>query len=78
MYSCSGGLSLLEHDLLLLRQDLQATAQNQMSRGGKLSMQTLGTDLSYLKEPSVLQGVHEKRGNKKIDLKSKNDQIPTK
>ena len=33
---------MLEHDLLVLRQDLQATAQKQMSKGGIFSMETLG------------------------------------
>ena len=33
---------MLEHDLLVLRQDLQATAQKQMSKGGTFSMETLG------------------------------------
>ena len=42
LYSCSGGMSLLENDLLTLRQDLQTTAQRQMSRGGTQSIHTLG------------------------------------
>ena len=42
LYSCVGGLSLLEHDLLVLRQDLQTMAQKQMSRGAAQSMETLG------------------------------------
>ena len=33
---------MLEHDLLVLRQDLQCMAQKQMSRGAKQSMETLG------------------------------------
>ena len=33
---------MLEHDLLLLRQDLQTMAQKQMSKGATQSMETLG------------------------------------
>ena len=46
LYSCVGGLSLLEHDLLVLRQDLQTMAQKQMSRGARQSMETLGEALN--------------------------------
>ena len=42
MYSCVSGLALLEHDLLVLRQELQTLAQLQMSHGDTSSMQTLG------------------------------------
>ena len=42
VYSCVSGLALLEHDLLVLRQELQTLAQLQMSHGDTSSMQTLG------------------------------------
>lgn len=45
LYNCMGGLSMLEHDLLVLRQDLQCMAQKQMSKGATKSMQTLGNSL---------------------------------
>lgn len=41
-------MSLLEHDLLVLRQDLQTMAQKQMSKGAKQSMETLGESLDNI------------------------------
>ena len=59
-------MSLLEHDLLVLRQDLQSSAQREMSRGGTFSMETLAIE-SELREVQQRASELQKKRNCLID-----------
>lgn len=60
LYSCGGGLAGLEHELLVLRQELQRTAQQGMGRGGA-TMQTLAIE-TELREVQQRAAEIQKKG----------------
>ena len=62
LYSCNSGLSLLEHNLLVLRQELQCSAQSCMTRGGAASLQTLAIERE-LREVQQRATELQKKGN---------------
>ena len=53
---------MLEHSLLLLRQELQSSAQRSISRGGTFSLQTLAVE-SELREVQQRTAELQKKGN---------------
>ena len=62
VYGCNSGLSLLSHQLVVLRQDLQSSAQTCMSRGDTASLQTLAVE-TELREVQQRTTELQKKGN---------------